>query len=228
HLGHHPARRRSVQDAGARRRGRARRHGRLDAGRDRHRAARLRSPRRPCRSGDQRPWLRRRPARPQLRARASAAEIVTRSERMTPRSGRPVAIVTGAGRGIGAAIARGLATDGCAVAVNYAADAAAAAKIVADIAAAGGTATAIQADVAQEADVMRLFQMVERELGAPTALVNNGGITGGFSRVEDLSAATLARVFAVNVIGTILCCREAVRRMSTRRGGAGGSIVNIS
>ena len=139
-----------------------------------------------------------------------------------------VAIVTGGGRGIGAAIAKGLAADGYAVVVNYASNENAAAKTVAEIAGSGGTAIAVQADVAEEADVIRLFATVDRRLGAPAVLVNNGGVTGGFSRLADLPASALARVFSVNVFGAFLCCREAVRRMSTRRGGAGGSIVNVS
>lgn len=139
-----------------------------------------------------------------------------------------VAIVTGSGRGIGAAIAKGLALDGFAVAINYSTDEAAAARTAAEVCAAGGVATAIRADVSQETDVVRLFATVDRDLGPVTALVNNGGVTGGFSRVDALSAAALERVFAVNVIDAFLCCREAVRRMSTRRGGEGGSIVNIS
>ncbi|HXD14165.1 MAG TPA: SDR family oxidoreductase [Xanthobacteraceae bacterium] len=143
-------------------------------------------------------------------------------------SAKGVAIVTGGGRGIGAAIAKGLAADGYAVAVNYASNESAAAKTVAEIVGSGGTAIAVQADVAEEADVIRLFETVDRRLGAPAVLVNNGGVTGGFSRLADLPASALARVFSVNVFGAFLCCREAVRRMSTRRGGAGGSIVNVS
>jgi NAD(P)-dependent dehydrogenase (short-subunit alcohol dehydrogenase family) len=139
-----------------------------------------------------------------------------------------VAIVTGGGRGIGAAIAKGLAADGYAVVVNYANNESAAAKTVAEIVGSGGTAIAVQADVAEEVDVIRLFETVDRRLGAPTVLVNNGGVTGGFSRLADLPASALARVFSVNVFGAFWCCREAVRRMSTRRGGAGGSIVNVS
>jgi NAD(P)-dependent dehydrogenase (short-subunit alcohol dehydrogenase family) len=139
-----------------------------------------------------------------------------------------VAIVTGASRGIGAAIAKLLGANGYGVAVNYARDEAAAQSVVEHITGAGSRAVAIQADVSREADVLRLFESAERELGPIGALVNNAAITGGFSRVEDVASAALAQMLAVNVTGTILCAREAVRRMSTRRGGAGGAIVNIS
>lgn len=137
-------------------------------------------------------------------------------------------VVTGASRGIGAAIARLAATRGFAVAVNHAASADAAAAVVRDIEQAGGRAVAIAGDVAQEADVIRLFDAAERALGPICGLVNNAGIAGSLTRIEGLAADALARVLAVNVGGTILCAREAVRRMSTRRGGAGGAIVNIS
>jgi NAD(P)-dependent dehydrogenase (short-subunit alcohol dehydrogenase family) len=137
-------------------------------------------------------------------------------------------IVTGASRGIGAATAKLLGSSGYLVAVNYATDASRAQSVVDDLTAAGSRAIAIQADVSQEEDVLRLFQMTESELGPVTALVNNAAITGGFARVEDVEAAAVERVLSVNVMGTILCSREAVRRMSTRRGGSGGGIVNIS
>jgi NAD(P)-dependent dehydrogenase (short-subunit alcohol dehydrogenase family) len=114
------------------------------------------------------------------------------------------------------------------VAVNFVGDEAAAQDVVRRIAAAGGRAMAIRADVAREEDVLRLFQTAERELGPLRALVNNAGVTGGFSRVEALSVEALTRVLAVNVIGTVLCAREAVRRLSFRHGGGGGAIVNIS
>lgn len=141
---------------------------------------------------------------------------------------QPVAIVTGASRGIGAATAKLLATHGFAVAVNFVRDEAAASQVVSQIAAAGGRAMVIQADVSNEPDVLRLFDTAVAELGAITALVNNAGTTGGMTRVENLTAAALAGVLAVNVSGTILCSREAVRRMSTRNGGSGGGIVNVS
>lgn len=135
--------------------------------------------------------------------------------------------VTGASRGIGAAVAR-LAAKQYSIAVNYFRDEAAAGEVVRQITTAGGRAVAIQADVSVEQDVLRLFSQAEKQLGPVRALVNNAGITGGFSRVETLSSETQARVFAVNVTGTILCSREAVRRMSTQNGGHGGAIVNVS
>jgi NAD(P)-dependent dehydrogenase (short-subunit alcohol dehydrogenase family) len=141
---------------------------------------------------------------------------------------RQVAIVTGGGRGIGAAVARALAADGHAVVVNYASDATSAEGVVASIVADGGQAFAVQGDVAQEADVMRLFRTVDDRYGRLDVLVNNGGITGGFSRVEAITVTTLQNVIGVNLIGTFLCCREAVRRMSTKHGGRGGAIVNMS
>ena len=137
-------------------------------------------------------------------------------------------IVTGASRGIGAAIALLAGKRGYAVAVNFATGQAEAARVADQIVADGGRAVAIQADISNEAQIVRLFETAERELGPIKGLVNNAAITGGFARVEDVSGTALARVFAVNVSGTILCAREAVRRMSTRRGGSGGAIVNIS
>lgn len=137
-------------------------------------------------------------------------------------------LVTGGGRGIGAAIARLAAARGFAVAVNYRHDTNAAEAVVAAIRASGGQAVAIQADVAREPEVLRLFAAAEEALGPIGALVNNAGITGGFARVEEVAAATVEAVLAANVAGPILCAREAVRRMSTRRGGGGGAIVNIS
>ena len=139
-----------------------------------------------------------------------------------------VAIVTGGGRGLGAAISRVLAHDGYAVVVNYSDDETSAERTVNDIRAAGSRAIAVQADVSKEEDVLRMFRTAETEFGVPTVLVNNGGITGGFSRVEAISSGVVERVFAVNVIGAFLCCREAVKRMSTKHGGHGGVIVNLS
>jgi NAD(P)-dependent dehydrogenase (short-subunit alcohol dehydrogenase family) len=137
-------------------------------------------------------------------------------------------IVTGASRGIGAAVARLAAAGGYAVALNFNSDRKKSEKLVDEIVASGGRALAIQADVAREADIVRMFQTAERELGPIAALVNNAGITAGFARVEAVSAGALERVFGVNVIGTILCAREAVKRMTTKNGGTGGAIVNIS
>jgi NAD(P)-dependent dehydrogenase (short-subunit alcohol dehydrogenase family) len=137
-------------------------------------------------------------------------------------------IVTGGGRGIGAAVARLAARHGYAVAVNYVADEGAASSVVREIERNNGRASAIQADVSKESEVVQLFDFAERNLGRVAALVNNAGITGGFSRLEDVEAGTLERVLAVNVTGAALCAREAVRRMSKRHGGAGGAIVNIS
>ncbi len=137
-------------------------------------------------------------------------------------------IVTGASRGIGAAIATLAAQRGYAVAVNFATGRAEAESVVEQIVSAGSRACAIQADVSREEDVIRLFQTAQRELGAIKALVNNAAITGGFARVENVSAEALGRVMAANISGAFLCAREAVRRMSTRHGGNGGAIVNIS
>jgi NAD(P)-dependent dehydrogenase (short-subunit alcohol dehydrogenase family) len=142
-------------------------------------------------------------------------------------SSRGTLIVTGGGRGIGAATARLAAQRGYAVCVNYLRDAQAAAKVVADIVAAGGRAAAVQGDVAAEADVMRLFDRAQ-DLGPVTALVNNAGILEPQGRLEQMSAERLTRVFATNITGPFLCAREAVRRMSTRHGGRGGAIVNVS
>lgn len=139
-----------------------------------------------------------------------------------------VLLITGAGRGIGAATARIAAARGYAVGVNYRVDQASADGVVATIRAAGGRAAAIQGDVSAEADVLRVFQECEQALGPLTALVNNAGVVDQKARVEDYSAARLERMFAINVVGTILCAREAVRRMSTARGGRGGVIVNVS
>lgn len=137
-------------------------------------------------------------------------------------------IVTGSSRGIGAATARLAAQRGYSVAVNFSSGESEAKKIATEINAAGGSALAIHADVSQESQIVALFTTAERELGPITALVNNAGITGGFARVENVTAAALEKTLAVNVTGSILCAREAVRRMSTTRGGSGGAIVNIS
>lgn len=139
-----------------------------------------------------------------------------------------IAIVTGASRGIGAATARQLGGQGYAVCVNYQAAEDAAARVVGDIEAAGGRAIAVRADVATPGDVERLFETVNRELGSLTALVNNAGITGPRGRIDALPLADLERVLAINVTGLVHCTQQAIRRMSTRHGGAGGAIVNVS
>jgi NAD(P)-dependent dehydrogenase (short-subunit alcohol dehydrogenase family) len=137
-------------------------------------------------------------------------------------------IVTGASRGIGAAIARLAGQRGYAVAVNFCSGEAEAKKLAGEIVAGGGRALAIHADISREDRILTLFQTAERELGPIKALVNNAGVTGGFARVENLTAEAIEKTFAVNVTGAMLCAREAVRRMSTRHGGSGGAIVNIS
>lgn len=139
-----------------------------------------------------------------------------------------IVVVTGGSRGIGAATCRLAARRGYAVCVNYRANRDAADRVVADCRELGVRAIPVQADVASEADVVRLFETVDAELGAVTALVNNAGILETQMRVEAMDAARLQRVFAANITGSFLCCREAVRRMSTRRGGSGGAIVNVS
>ena len=140
----------------------------------------------------------------------------------------PIVVITGASRGIGAATARLAAARGYAVCVNYREHAAAAAVVVDDIVASGGRAVAVRADVAIEADVVRLFETCDRELGPLTALVNNAGILETQMRVEAMDAGRLQRVLATNVTGAFICAREAVRRMSTKHGGSGGAIVNLS
>jgi NAD(P)-dependent dehydrogenase (short-subunit alcohol dehydrogenase family) len=137
-------------------------------------------------------------------------------------------IVTGGSRGIGAAVCRKLAALGYPVAVNYASNARAADVVVSAIVAAGGRAQAFPGDTSREADVLRLFDDAEKALGPLGGLVNNAGIIGGNSRVDALTAEALNRTMAVNVVGPFLCAREAVRRLSTRRGGQGGAIVNMS
>jgi len=138
-------------------------------------------------------------------------------------------LVTGGARGIGAATAVLAARHGYAVAVNYRERQDAADAVVRDIEADGGQAVAVQADVGKEGDVVRMFEEIDRRLGTLTHLVNSAGTNGGpETRVADLDAATLERLMAVNVIGAMLCCREAVRRMSIAAGGRGGVIVNVS
>lgn len=137
-------------------------------------------------------------------------------------------IVTGASRGIGAATARLAAAKGYAVCVNYRQNRTAAETVADEIIKSGGRSIVVQADVSLEADVARLFQMVDREYGRVDVLINNAGSLELQMRVEQMDAARLARTFAANLTSAFLCCREAVMRMSTKRGGHGGSIVNVS
>lgn len=139
-----------------------------------------------------------------------------------------VMIVTGGGRGIGAATARLAAARGYAVCISYLRDKTAADAVVGDILRGGGRAVAVAGDVAVEADVLRLFETSDRELGPLTALVNNAGIVVTRSRVEAMSAERLKLMFMTNVLGPFLCAREAIKRMSTKHGGKGGAIVNVS
>ncbi len=141
---------------------------------------------------------------------------------------RGAVIVTGGSRGIGAAIAKLLGTNGYNVAFNYASNEAAARSVLDHLTRAGTRTVAVQADVSREADILRLFEIAQRELGPLRALVNNAAITGGKARVDEIDGAKVTEMLAVNVTGAMLCAREAVRRMSTRHGGAGGAIVNIS
>jgi NAD(P)-dependent dehydrogenase (short-subunit alcohol dehydrogenase family) len=140
----------------------------------------------------------------------------------------PVALITGASRGIGAATAQLAAQRGYAVCVNYRRSRAAAEDVVRAAIASGANAVAVAADVSIEAEVVKLFEACDRELGPVTALVNNAGVLETQMRVEQMDAARITRILATNVIGAFLCAREAVRRMSVNRGGRGGAIVNIS
>ena len=141
-------------------------------------------------------------------------------------------LITGASRGIGAAAARQAAAAGWDVAINYANDEAAAQAVAADVRALGRRALVLRGDVSIEADVLALFAVIDKEFGALNGLVNNAGVVDLPSRVEDMSMARLTRMLGINVIGSMLCAREAVRRMSTRNrhgfGGTGGVIVNLS
>ena len=141
---------------------------------------------------------------------------------------KPVVLITGASRGIGAATARLAAQRGYAVCVNYRENRQAAESVVQEITAAGGNAIAVSANVGVESDVKRLFETCDRDLGSLSGLVNNAGILEKQMRLETMDAARLQRVFTVNIVGAFLCAREAVTRMSRRHGGAGGAIVNVS
>ncbi len=138
-----------------------------------------------------------------------------------------VLLVTGGGRGIGAATALLAAQRGYAVAVNYTSNSLAADEVVRQIRAGGGTAMAVQADVADEAQVLAMFGQVDAKMGRLSALVNNAGVVDTTQRVDEQSLARWRRMFEINVFGTMLCAREAVRRMSTRHGGTGGVIINV-
>lgn len=140
----------------------------------------------------------------------------------------PVLLITGGGRGIGAAVARLAAAQGWDVAVNVVRDMASAQAVAADVRALGRRAVAVQADVSDEAAVQALFATVDAELGPLRGLVNNAGVVDVAQRVDEMSLARWQRMFAINVQGTFLCTREALRRMSTQHGGAGGSVVNLS
>ena len=139
-----------------------------------------------------------------------------------------ILLVTGGGRGIGAATVRMAAARGYDVCINYRANKDAASKVVADVEAAGRRAIAVAADVSIESDIVRLFETCDRELGRVDALVNNAAILERQMRLDAMDAARITRVLATNVVGPFLCAREAVRRMSTKYGGHGGAIVNVS
>ncbi|MBZ9737002.1 SDR family oxidoreductase [Mesorhizobium sp. CA18] len=137
-------------------------------------------------------------------------------------------LVTGGSRGIGAAICRQANQAGYRVAVNYVSDQNAADKLVAELKAVGGEAFAVKGDVGNEADVLAMFEAVDRAFGRLDAFVNNAGIVDVKARVDEMSAARLERMMHINIVGSFLCAREAVKRMSTRHGGHGGAIVNLS
>ncbi len=141
---------------------------------------------------------------------------------------QPIVLITGGSRGIGAATALLAAQRGYAVAVNYATNSLAADEVVRTIRAAGGAAITVQADVAVESQVLAMFDKVDAKLGRLTALVNNAGVVDVASRVDAMDVARLQRMFNTNILGSFVCAREAVKRMSTRYGGTGGSIVNVS
>ena len=141
---------------------------------------------------------------------------------------KPIVLITGGSRGIGAATALRAAQQGFAVAVNYASNADAASHVVQQILAAGGSAIAVQADVANEDQIVAMFRAIDTQLGPVSALVNNAGVVDVAARVDEMSAERIRRMFDINVLGTFVCTRESIRRMSTRHGGKGGCIVNVS
>lgn len=140
----------------------------------------------------------------------------------------PIVLITGGSRGIGAATALLAAQKGYAVAVNYTRNSLAADEVVRQIRATGGTAITVQADVAVEAQVLAMFEKIDAKLGPLSSLVNNAGVVDVACRVDAMSMERLQRMFATNVLGSFVCAREAVKRMSTAHGGAGGTIVNVS
>jgi NAD(P)-dependent dehydrogenase (short-subunit alcohol dehydrogenase family) len=137
-------------------------------------------------------------------------------------------LVTGGSRGIGAAVCRLAARSGYAVAVNFASNEEAARRVVAEIDASGGEAFAVKGDVGTEADVMAMFEAVDKRFGRLDALVNNAGVVDLVARVDEMSAERIERILRINVLGAFLCAREAIKRMSMRHGGRGGVIVNMS
>lgn len=147
---------------------------------------------------------------------------------VSPADPHPVLLITGGSRGIGAATALLAARKGYAVAVNYTSNAVAAEAVVRHVRALGRRAIAVQADVAQEEQVLAMYRQIDRELGPLAALVNNAGITEPASRLDGIAVQRMRRILDVNVVGSMLCAREAVLRMSTRHGGTGGAIVNVS
>jgi NAD(P)-dependent dehydrogenase (short-subunit alcohol dehydrogenase family) len=159
---------------------------------------------------------------------AFAADLFTPQRGFGGKRMEEVLLVTGGSRGIGAATAVLAARQGYKVAVNYTRNEAAAQEVVETIRAAGGMALALHGDVADEQQVLALFAQVDAKLGRLTALVNNAGVVDRPARVDEMDFARLRRMFDINVIGSFLCAREAVRRMSTRHGGRGGAIVNVS
>ncbi len=147
---------------------------------------------------------------------------------MSENKSQGVVIVTGGGRGIGASTARLAAQRGYEVCINFHSNEARALRVVDEVRDAGGRAIAVRGDVSSEADVVRLFDETTRQFGAVTALVNNAAILERQARLDDMETERFERVFATNITGSFLCAREAVRRMSTRHGGRGGAIVNVS
>jgi NAD(P)-dependent dehydrogenase (short-subunit alcohol dehydrogenase family) len=143
-------------------------------------------------------------------------------------SRRRVVVITGGGRGIGAATAKLAAARGYAVCINYKDGRGAAEQVVGDITSSNGEAIAVQADMSSEADIVALFRQADAQLGMVSALVNNAATLETQARLDGMDASRMKRIFAVNVIGSMVCAREAVKRMSTRHGGAGGAIVNVS